>query len=294
MQSYGYADNTPATLSDPSGLRICLEECGSADDKEFQKVVAQRRAHSGDFGVVQGSCTRQSASDCDPEPPSPTKVVNRVIFPNNTILSYLANGVVLINGVVLPPGCADPYKLAADMDKDADKAEVDPKTGMAYDGTTAALMVRSCDRQVAGKLCTLDMRTKMDELHQKLLAGSGTIGICLNAGLVAGPALGGQVCLVSGSDGVAITISGLGGAGTPGAGASITIQETTAASLKDLCGPFTYVAGSYGLASGGFASGGGVLVSEVGAGVGSSGVQGGETNTIAVLTFGKSGVHNKC
>jgi hypothetical protein len=43
IHGYSYANNNPTTGSDPDGLKVCLEECGSKDDQVFQEQIRESR-----------------------------------------------------------------------------------------------------------------------------------------------------------------------------------------------------------------------------------------------------------
>jgi len=110
-QGYAYANNTPVTGSDADGMRICLEACGSEDDKivqQYQRQVAKERAEN------LKACPRNiPREDCAGDYKKDLKRT----YKNGTKLIIHASGVVEINGYVLPPDHPDPYLLAESVDK---------------------------------------------------------------------------------------------------------------------------------------------------------------------------------
>jgi RHS repeat-associated protein len=76
MHGYAYANNSPVSLSDPTGLRVCLEECGSADDKINLASVqaAHKAAQQAAEQQWRGTCAHLTRDDCD----GPTDKIIRI------------------------------------------------------------------------------------------------------------------------------------------------------------------------------------------------------------------------
>jgi RHS repeat-associated protein len=114
-QGYAYANNTPVTATDADGLRMCLEACGSADDK-----IAEQHRREVDHRVQKEiddnrrACPRNiPREDCLGDyRTAPQRMVSKQRrYKNGTTLTFYTNGDVEINGYVLPPDHPDPYML---------------------------------------------------------------------------------------------------------------------------------------------------------------------------------------
>ncbi|HZO70426.1 MAG TPA: RHS repeat-associated core domain-containing protein [Kribbellaceae bacterium] len=92
MNGYTYATNNPTTTSDPTGLtpNVCLEECGSTDDQQFQKDRREQKKTAEQQGKVEckvmGECPQ-------PQGPDPKEI--------------LARGVALSNDLVIAPSAEE-------------------------------------------------------------------------------------------------------------------------------------------------------------------------------------------
>jgi RHS repeat-associated protein len=153
---YAYADNTPVTASDPTGLRICLDSCGGADDKYVLDVAVAKR--HGSSAKPMGRCPRQmSSDDCNHWGSPVSRVQRSAHFKNGTQLTIYTDGSVVINGYVLPEGHPDPYLLAEKTD------EVTPKVKAAQ-GDKSDFFVAI---QEVGVAC-YEMRGCSSDFYQKV------------------------------------------------------------------------------------------------------------------------------
>jgi RHS repeat-associated protein len=153
-QGYAYADNTPVTGSDVDGLRVCLEVCGGPDDKWMQqdlrdKAKAKKKAEAE---AKRNNCPRNiPREDCV----NPRGVKNTKTYKHGTVVTVLNNGMVLINGYVLPEGHPDPYKLAEATDEAAPEVARTQNGRGDFENVIRGVAV-GCERM--GRGCSLTFR----------------------------------------------------------------------------------------------------------------------------------------
>ncbi|MGA5300194.1 RHS repeat domain-containing protein [Nucisporomicrobium flavum] len=122
MQGYAYANNTPVTGTDADGLRVCLDECGRADDlisQQHEKAVERERKENLRLcprNVPREDCTGSYK-------PDPRSIKDQRTYRNGTKLTVYHGGAVEINGYILPTGHPDPYLLAEATDGRAPEVE---------------------------------------------------------------------------------------------------------------------------------------------------------------------------
>jgi RHS repeat-associated protein len=106
INGYGYGGYSPVAFSDPSGTIRCSDDCSPTDQ-------ARSNDTTGPTGDDRRDCRK---GDCG-NPYRPEDIVEEFRYPNGTVLSKLADGTFLINGLPIPPAFADPYLLAEEADK---------------------------------------------------------------------------------------------------------------------------------------------------------------------------------
>jgi RHS repeat-associated protein len=259
-QGYAYANNTPVTASDPSGLSPsgpCDTHHSAANcepdtstwngpcDSHHSAANCDYQDHSTWNGPCDG---HHSAANCDyKDNHKPTDVMSSTTFKHGTTLSRLYNGLYLINGFPLPTGVKDPFTLAERVDERMGDAKEDPRNLIA----TTGMIGLSCDPTI----CTLEFKKQVESLHTTILAErmSATdpmhmVAFCFNAGVVDGVAAGGSVCVGFDDNtwGVFATRSFGGGSLTPiPGGMSLGIQMSDGY-LEDQVGDFNFGQGTLG------------------------------------------------
>ncbi len=140
---YGYADNTPVTRSDPSGLRVCLEACGSDDDKKWEALKKSKPK-------PKVKRCRMSPEDCDSATRTdPKRVWDHKRYNNGTVLTVYTDGTVDINGYILPRDYPDPYLLAESVDRNAPQVRATQGNRSDFENAIRGVHV-GCERMPSG------------------------------------------------------------------------------------------------------------------------------------------------
>jgi RHS repeat-associated protein len=281
-QGYAYANNTPVTGSDPSGLRVCLEVCGGPDDKMMQQQIRETKKRQR--AEQEKLCPRNiPREDCFGEyKPSLKGIKDQKVYKNGTRLVIYNSGRVEINGYILPEDIPDPYALAEATDDMAPQVKRDSRYG--GDEYVVRGIAIGCEKM--GRGCSLNFRRAVNEDLMEMQGPPppmGTISVCGTAG-AAGYLfnLSGSVCAGMDYKGFFLTATGAGpgppsdqsgqgsghGAGGSyglgggnrgvGGGLGIGVQVTDAQDKDGLKGEFEFVGGSGGPAEVEYAEGGGV------------------------------------
>ena len=233
---YAYADNTPVTSSDPTGLRTEDQFYGpGGKDSDFSDSSGSGGGYGG--GGWSGSCDgHHSASNCGDDGgskvhvPKPKSIVRHTTYNHGTVLVVYYDGTVMINGHRVPDGVADPGALAAALD-DALEAP-DPRH----------------------KPWWVDPVNRAFPLHipkplaNKILDSHWMVGVCPFGGSAANGFLGinGSACLAADSHGLGWVFTGGGGlsAGEGDfAGAGVVVSD---GNIDDQRGWFNYADGGAG------------------------------------------------
>ncbi|SNY48080.1 RHS repeat domain-containing protein [Paractinoplanes atraurantiacus] len=249
-QGYAYANNTPVTGSDASGMRVCLDECGGAADKFVQQVQREKKKwRQQQMKLCPRNVPRE---DCLGDyKPAPRGIKDGRSYKNGTQLVIYHDGTVTINGYMLPMDHPDPYALAEATDAMAPQVKADGHYGSmnnAVRGVAAGCesMGRGCSANFHRAL-TQDAMTIQGDPEPM-----GTIGICGSIGGATVFNLSGSACLQIDHKGAFITATGA----TPpdnegpidwkkgsygmGGGGSLGIQVTDAKTKDSLTGEFKY------------------------------------------------------
>src|SRR5262249_22809084 len=130
---YAYANNTPVSASDPSGLRNEDQYYGpGGKDKDYNS-----NPQPAPTDTYTGPCDgHHSASNCDDNGQTKTKqpthkpsdVMRTTVYRHGTVLIVHYDGTVSINGYVLPGDTSDPDQLAQRLDDRWDPKEGPPDT----------------------------------------------------------------------------------------------------------------------------------------------------------------------
>jgi RHS repeat-associated protein len=234
---YAYADNSPVTGSDPTGLRTEDHYYGpGGKDKDPGTTGGGQGSGGGggggggnvhpppSSGNWSGACDgHHSASNCDdsgnakaPAPHKPKDIASKTTYHHGTVLIVYYDGTVTINGRRVPAGVKDPDALAQSLD--------------------------------------LQRQSPDDGGPQ------GVLGFCLGGGLQAYFVAAFDYCLVGDKNGVALAVTDVtpkGGQG-PGLGFGLHahgLYSPNARTKDDLGGPFNYETISTPVADGTYASG---------------------------------------
>jgi RHS repeat-associated protein len=217
-QGYAYADNTPVTASDPSGL-LCLEVCGGADDTYIKELARQQR-NAPRRNPWMGSCGAQySASNCESGGGGPKDVITRTVYPHGTTLIVHRDGTKSINGAVLPPGVKDAETLAQRIDN-----SLRPTSKHEYEEPGLLATMWMIMFYCTPKLCTASavdkVRKDREKLADLIYNNNGSDGFCGGAGGTAGQlvgAAGGVIaCIAHDSKGWGLMVTVAWGAGAGG------------------------------------------------------------------------------
>ncbi len=249
LNEYGYSDNDPVNLSDPTGLRACVDACGSPDDvalannQRDQTVQANAQAERQLESQVQdrdlGSCRS-----------------NTCMF--NTMRNY-----------------DDPYYAAIQASRYQAGLIIDEQRAAARQAAAGTKGSKdSCNLHTAlfcsgtghatGPGCILGSHSDgscigSGILHavKEALTSPGTGGVCISAGGAAGFAAGGSACLQEDSHGeFGLTLTTETGQGGLGGSVSIDPTVSNADSLSQLSGWSAYGDGGIGPEVGPYAHGG--------------------------------------
>jgi RHS repeat-associated protein len=121
MHGYGYANSTPVTMSDPTGLKPWEGDMDVPRSSCTGSCSVYRDHYTKKQNNCRGSCagyvphyTRVAASKRRP-PPIGLSSTHR--YRNGTVLNIYQDGTVTINSFVLPEGHPDPEELAEVVDR---------------------------------------------------------------------------------------------------------------------------------------------------------------------------------
>ena len=258
-QGYAYANNTPVTASDATGLCIRIEDrngpCISqlntpAGQRRLNEVVAdeaRRQATWAKYRRDLARFNRLTGEDREPKAKTPPPVqVPKDSHPT---------GCPWWSGV----GCALQAVRGPARGPDEDK-----KSGCPW------------WQQMPGSACSVF------EMYDK-----GTIAGCISGGVGAWWNFGGEICIGMDKNGLFLEATkaepGSSKGGQFGVGAGIQVSD--APDSSDLNGPFQYKSGNVGNVGGGYASGGGVHVYSGGYSFGAPAGYTQGTSETAVMTF---------
>ncbi|WP_283133706.1 RHS repeat-associated core domain-containing protein [Rhizohabitans arisaemae] len=157
MNGYAYSNNTPATASDPSGLKLAYEGghrrgcTGTPDrcaDQSGQNGGRNGGGSTGNPACVGATPSSRSAS-CQEDKGQDNPITETIIFgKHGTVLMIFENGRASINGYLLPEGFpGDPRELAAaldEMDLEIDESTEDPIEALKNATKTARALLWVC------------------------------------------------------------------------------------------------------------------------------------------------------
>ncbi|WP_157545474.1 RHS repeat domain-containing protein [Hamadaea tsunoensis] len=176
---YAYADNTPVSASDPTGLRNEDQYYGpGGKDKDYDSTPTAPPS-----GGNEPCDTHHSASNCHSgEPgstpsPKPHDVMRTTIYPHGTVLIVHYDGTVSINGYVLPGDSADPDELARRLDD-----RWNPEDGPPDTLVTPGNIAYECG--FAPTVCSKQLKDNAAAAHQKIVTNAqpGMVAFCFGGG----------------------------------------------------------------------------------------------------------------
>jgi RHS repeat-associated protein len=240
---YAYADNTPVTASDPSGLRT--EEQFYGPGGKDHDVVSSPSS----FGSWSGSCdTSHSAANCDTDSGGnlvtktpqhkPTDVMRKTVYAHGTTLVVHYDGTISINGYILPGDVSDPDQLAQRLDD-----RWNPKDGPPETLVTPGNIATECG--FAPLVCSKQLKERAAGDHKAILEANipGMLGVCLGGAGAFGSGASASFCVAHDKHGWGgyITVSPL-LVGTPGVFGGVGLVASNG-SIKDQAGWFGFLNG---------------------------------------------------
>jgi RHS repeat-associated protein len=231
---YAYADNTPVTASDPTGMRLEDQYYGpGGKDKDYGDSGGGGYGGGGWSGSCDG---HHSASNCGDGGGShvhvhkPKDIVRHSTYKHGTELVVYYDGTVTINGHRVPDGVQDYEAFAASLDGALEQP------GPRHKPWWADPVNRAFPLHIPKPLAN------------KILDTHWMVGVCPFGGSAANAFLGvnGSVCLAADSHGLGWVFTGGGGlsAGEGDfAGAGVVVSD---GNIDDQRGWFTYVDGGAG------------------------------------------------
>ncbi|GIM97589.1 RHS repeat domain-containing protein [Paractinoplanes toevensis] len=252
-QGYAYANNTPVTANDASGMRVCLDECGGEADKYVQNVQREKKKwRQHQMKLCPRNVPRE---DCLGDyKPAPRGIKDSRNYKNGTKLVIYHDGTVTINGYMLPMDYPDPYALADATDSTAPNVKPDGRYGAMNDAIRG--VAAGCEAMDRG--CSANFHRALEQDAMTVQGDPepmGTVGLCLggsNGGLVNVSA---SVCVQIDSKGAFISATGArppnpfdpsdykNGSYGGGAGIGGGIQVSDARSKDSLVDQFSYYGG---------------------------------------------------
>ncbi|WP_433607367.1 RHS repeat domain-containing protein [Dactylosporangium sp. CA-139114] len=249
-QGYGYANNTPVSASDPTGLKTDTEfygPCGK--DGEYctpppPGPTCQPSGSANNCPSGSDECRpSMSANNCGAPQHNPKDIKAKITYPHGTTLTFYYDGTRKINDVDFDGG-ADPYLLARKMDENLTEADLEYGPDPV---STLWQMKQACNP----KICSYEFLQNVTEAHRALqnLSVSVTTGPCVSGSISTGTAAMSAVfpaslCLLGDNHGhyaVTLTIGAGHGVGN-GRGWTVGANQYFAnGEVKDQLGAFTYV-----------------------------------------------------
>ena len=296
LPGYGYADNTPVTASDPSGLRIddAGPACGTLGGPQCNGRSSScpanlcRTAGPAPNGGLSrcppnlcrktGPAPNGGLSRCPPNlcrkptPPPPPKTCDRTMTPDACYAWTYPSG---SGGAPPPPKTCDrittPDACLANLSTHVDTSDSPPPAPKRR-------LVQDEDPPCpwwSGIAC-----------HVMRMTDSGTVAGCLGGGFAVVANWSGDLCVGYDKNGVFYEVTSAQPLDSWGFGGGLTVglQVSDAPDMNGLSGEFQFASGSAGDFSGSHAEGGGVHAETYGTGPG-VGVSGGTSDTGVMRIF---------